>query len=155
VGRRIYAIGGWVRRGGEEVALSTVEVDDTVTDTWDARPADLPTGRWLAGSGVLGGRIYVLGGVTARGGERDPLALVEVFDPVTGLWAHDADLPALRLSHAVGLVSGDLYVFGGASSSSTTASHGQLVARVDVHQPSPPQQLAWAVGLGTDEGPSP
>ncbi len=141
VGGKIYAIGGWLRRAGVQVALTTVEVYDVAADTW-TRAADIPTGRWVPSGGVIDGRIYVLGGwITDGGNDRTALASVEVFDSAEGEWARDADLPMARAAHSVIALAGEFYLFGGVSGHDRMA--GTALARIDVYRPSDPALLTW------------
>jgi len=139
---KIYAMGGWVRRSGEEVALTTVEVYDVAADAWTAAAA-IPTARFLPAGGVRGGRIYVLGGWTTAGNERTALAAVDVFDPAKGEWAADSDLAAARVAHSVATLPGGFYLFGGASGGSMRRTSGSELARVEAYRPSDPSLLTW------------
>lgn len=123
VGGKIYAIGGWLRRGGVDVALSLMEVYDTADNRWTPA-ADMPTPRWVPSSGVIDGRIYVAGGTVGGGTassrvaamrKRRPLSAVEVYDPVTGRWTSEADLATPRGWLSATVVNGRLFVIGGRS----------------------------------------
>ncbi len=122
-GGKIYAIGGGVRRGEQDVAVSLMEMYDTATDRWAAAP-DMPTPRFVPSSGVVNGRIYVAGGATSQGPassqeermrNRRPLSAVEVYDPATGRWTTGADLAEPRGWLSASTVNGKLYVIGGRS----------------------------------------
>ena len=74
VGSRIYVIGGGTTSPGSKepsihparphLAVGTVEEYDPATNSWRAR-APMPTPRNHSGIGVVGGKIYVIGGRTA------------------------------------------------------------------------------------------
>ncbi len=71
VAGKIYAIGGsvipkagWV--GNNEIAVSTVEEYDPVTDKW-TKKADMLTPRFQHAASVVGGKIYAIGGITGQG----------------------------------------------------------------------------------------
>jgi len=54
----IYAIGGTTNGN---IALSTVEVYDPVTDTW-TKETDMPTARYDLSANAVDGKIYAIGG---------------------------------------------------------------------------------------------
>ncbi len=110
---KIYAIGGWDRRGSIDTVFSSVAVYDPAADTW-TKKADMPTARWNAASGVVNGKIYVVGGIVAQGGEdRQNLQTVEVYDPETDTWAQEVDMPTARGCLSASLIDGKLYAVGG------------------------------------------
>jgi N-acetylneuraminic acid mutarotase len=124
VGGKIYTFGGQVRRGDVDETLSRVEVYDTATNGW-ASAADLPTPRFFPASGVIDGRIYVVGGAASHGSAssqeermrlRTPLSVVEVYDPASGRWTTTPDLANPRGWLSASVVAGRLYVIGGRSS---------------------------------------
>jgi N-acetylneuraminic acid mutarotase len=123
VGGKIYTFGGVVRRGGVDVTLSRVEVYDTATNSW-ASATDLPTPRFFPASGVIDGRIYVVGGTASHGSAssqaelmrlRTPLSVVEVYDPGSGRWTTKAELASPSGWLSASVVDGKLYVVGGRS----------------------------------------
>ena len=132
VNNKIYAIGGYNDKGtkGHRV-LSTVEVFDPATNTWSA-PATTGTfrARLLHTSGVVDGKIYVIGGTPDV---RNPLTtdLVQVFDPATNAWSTPATTgtftPRAYLSGAV--VNNKIYVIGGQDTS-------QVFNKIEVLTPS-------------------
>ncbi len=77
--------------------------------TW-TRKADMPTGRYLAGSAVVDGRIYVIGGAPVYGGIT---AVVEEYDPATDTWTGRADMPTARQAVRAAAVDGIIYAIGG------------------------------------------
>jgi N-acetylneuraminic acid mutarotase len=121
LGDKIYAVGGGARRKGQDVALSVVEVYDTVTNRW-APALAMPTPRFALASAVMDGRIYVTGGAASQGSassqaererSRVPLSVVEVYDPSTSRWAAVTDLATARGWHSTSVVDGKLYIIGG------------------------------------------
>jgi hypothetical protein len=123
VGGRIYAFGGGITHADREGALSLAEVYDTVADRW-ARLADMPTPRVVPASGVLNGRIYVVGGVATsarpaplaeRMRKRAPLSVVEVFDVATGHWTSERRLATPRGWFSATALKSRLYLLGGRS----------------------------------------
>ena len=74
------------------------------------RRAPLPTARQEIGCAVVGGKIYVIGGLdeASRG-----TTFVEVYDPASNSWSSGAPLP--EALHHIGLAAsgGRIYVVGG------------------------------------------
>ena len=98
---RIYVIGG---AGADNQVAGSVEAFDPAKGTWSAC-ADMPTARALLGVGVIGGRIYTVGGTT--------MGLDEVYDPARGRWTTEAALATARGWFSASIVDGRIYVFGG------------------------------------------
>ena len=72
---------------------------------------------------MINGKFYVVGG---RGSAGAPTAL-EVYDPQSNTWSARAPMPTGRSGIGVGVVNGELYVFGGELPS--------LHAEVEVYNP--------------------
>jgi N-acetylneuraminic acid mutarotase len=94
---KIYVIGGASVHPGAKLvslgpkvphrSLNTNEVYDPATNKWETRMS-MPTARNHAAAGVIGGKIYVIGGRLASafasaGSNSD---VVEVYDPVANTW---------------------------------------------------------------------
>jgi N-acetylneuraminic acid mutarotase len=110
VNGKIYAIGGLTTFPGD--ALATVEVYDTVTDSWDTK-APMPTARTHLATCVVDGKIYAIGG---RRGDT-VLPTVEMYDPVTDTWTTKAPMPTARWGLCASTVNGNIYAIGGATTS--------------------------------------
>jgi N-acetylneuraminic acid mutarotase len=124
VGDKIYVIGGAVA-GPKETAVhpqrphrsvGTVEEYDPASNTWRERSA-MPTPRNHATAGVVGGKIYVIGGrvgaafISAGSSNID---VVEQYDPATDSWGPSrAKMPSARSAMASGVYGGRIYVTGG------------------------------------------
>jgi len=76
--------------------------------TWTQK-ADMPTGRIIAGSAVVDGKIYVIGGAQP---DRD-LSTVESYEPATDTWTRRADMPTAKQGVVAAAVDGIIYVIGG------------------------------------------
>ena len=124
-GGKIYVIGGasvhpgskelGIAPGGVGRALTTNEVYDPATNKWEARQT-MPTARNHAYGGVVGGKIYVIGGrMGAAGiGAATNSDIVEVYDPAIDSWgAPLARMPTPRSGGAWGTFAGKIYVAGG------------------------------------------
>jgi N-acetylneuraminic acid mutarotase len=114
---KIYVIGGTV---GVTTALvseftGSVEVYDPVTDTWETK-TPMPTPRADLRASVADGKIYLIGG-KERWGD-DPLYheldVNEVYDPISDSWTTASPMPVPVFGYASAVVSGKIYVFGGA-----------------------------------------
>jgi RNA polymerase sigma factor (sigma-70 family) len=79
VGTKIYAIGGNNLPNGQNAGLTTVEIYDTLTDTW-TKGVDMQTPRWLFSASIVGGKIYSIGGFSGNGLGGNSLSVVEEFD---------------------------------------------------------------------------
>lgn len=116
VGGRVPMAAGASHFNDHEDSVAT-EVLDPATGRW-SRLADAPTARNSAASAVIDGRIYVVGGRSARrqadGTLRQVnLATLEVFDPAGNRWETRAPMPQPRGGLAAAAHRGKLYVFGG------------------------------------------
>ena len=121
VNGKMYAIGGWDSKESIETVFSSVVVYDPAADTW-TKKADMPTARWSPASGVVNGKIYIIGGtVTTGAGNRQNLKTVEVYDPEMDTWAQGVDMPTARGWLSASLVDGKLYAVGGRVSLSATS----------------------------------
>jgi N-acetylneuraminic acid mutarotase len=90
--------------GVQQVAAVEIEAG-----TWTQK-ADMPTGRNIAGSAVVDGKIYVIGGAPALFGFT---AVVEEYNPATDTWATRADMPTARQGLIAAAVDGIIYAIGG------------------------------------------
>ncbi|QUF64230.1 Kelch repeat-containing protein [Bacillus atrophaeus] len=90
-------------------SLQTVSAE---TVEWKER-ADLPEPRVGASSGVVDGKIYVIGGSTEKQGTYGNQTFV--YDPKTNEWTRKTDMPTERGGAATVTVDGKIYVMGGSS----------------------------------------
>jgi N-acetylneuraminic acid mutarotase len=100
-------IGGLIYVAGGAPNGRAFEAYDPAQDQWTVLP-QMPTPRNHLAAGVIGGRLYVVGG-------RPPLtlAVLEVYDPATGAWSARSPMPTGRSGHAAAVLRGCLFVFGG------------------------------------------
>jgi len=77
--------------------------------TWTQK-ADMPTARYIPGSAVVDGKIYIIGGAPVSHGAT---AVVEEYDPATDTWTPRADMPTARQGVAAVAVDGIIYAIGG------------------------------------------
>ena len=104
----LYAFGG----GFDTSPLSTVYAYDPKTDTW-TKKKDMPTPRCACWTYLVGGNIYVLGGMDRAFGQI--LSNVEVYDPGSDSWETRPNMPLKRTIFAGAVVKGKIYVMGGIS----------------------------------------
>ncbi|MDK2745029.1 MAG: hypothetical protein NDI90_19195 [Nitrospira sp. BO4] len=114
---KIYAVGGFEKPSLGNVMnfaiTPSVEVYDPVTDRWTSK-ASMPVGLHHVGIGVVGGRLYVIGGYSRSGlSVWNPAATVYVYDPATDTWIERASMPTARGALSVAEYEGKLYAIGG------------------------------------------
>ena len=77
--------------------------------TWTQK-ADMPTGRYMPGSAVVDGKIYVIGGAPFQFGGT---TVVEEYNPAADTWTRRADMPSARQGLVAAAVDGIIYAIGG------------------------------------------
>jgi hypothetical protein len=117
---RLFAIAGKLRKtrtsGSGQIIVYTVPVG-TVTEYLPAtnrwvRRADAPyVWQWAPQAGVLGGKIYLPGGLTGHGPVRLATRTMAVYDVATNTWTSPS-MPQYMTSQTVWTAGGALYVFG-------------------------------------------
>jgi len=113
-GSKIVVVGG-------EGTLSDIQMYDLMEGTWSVTHSALQTSRVSAGAGVIGDRLYVVGGRKSDTGmgSREHLRTIEVFDLAGNelkFCEHNAMMPELleaRSYHAVVTRNELLFVCGG------------------------------------------
>lgn len=112
---RCYVIGG-ANSGGplSPPALSAVEIYDPETDTWTSG-APLPEPRGTAGSAVVKGKIYLVGGSKNIWWAVEQTAAIDIYDPKKDKWSRGADMPTPRQGMGVAAVDGLIYAVGGSN----------------------------------------
>lgn len=103
---------GWSLRGLPGLPRPQTRPGKLPVAYWGQR-AGLGTPRDDFGTAVVGGRIWVLGGMTGARGNR--LDSVEVYDPATDTWADGPRLTAARSSFRAVAIGTTIYAFGGAA----------------------------------------
>jgi N-acetylneuraminic acid mutarotase len=123
VGERMYVIGGAITAQGQpsvhparpHLSTGAVEEYDPAANSWQPR-APMPTPRNHAVAGVVGNKVYVIGGrvggafITGPSSNTD---IVEEYDPGANTWAFRAKMPTPRSAMAAGVHQGRIYVSGG------------------------------------------
>jgi N-acetylneuraminic acid mutarotase len=153
---KIYVAGGTV--GAER--LTTLERYDPATGAWEAL-SPMPTPRWwLALAPAANGKLYAIGGLGEPVGddvalERDPVAVVEEYDPATDIWTMRAPLSAPRWHlDAVAGPNGRIYAIGGHEASGPVATVEEYDVGQDTWAAVAPLPTArWGLGAAvTAEG---
>jgi len=125
VSGKIYVIGGATTSPGARepsihparphVTVGAVEEYDPASNSWRARTS-MPTPRNHAGVGVVGGKIYVIGGRTAGAfiSVATNTDVVEEYDPATDAWGPaKARMPTARSAVTWGTYKDRIYIAGG------------------------------------------
>ena len=76
--------------------------------TWQTR-APMPVSRQELATGVLNGKVYVIGGYDGNG---NSTATVQVHNPTRGTWASAHSIPYAVNHNAAAVAGGNLYSFG-------------------------------------------
>jgi N-acetylneuraminic acid mutarotase len=131
---KIYVIGGtqYNTLTQERISIASVEEFDPQTSTW-VRKTDMPTPRYALSSCVIGGKIYVVGGLISTFQMVTPALAtqaLEIYDPATDSWEKKADMPEPRASAALAVFKGKIYIFGG-----TDYDSGLAKASIFVYDP--------------------
>ena len=112
VNGRIYVVGGRIRDDYAippvETFFATNEEYDPATNIWATR-APMPTARNQPASGVVNGKIYVMGGRTTGLSQLD---VNEEYDPLTIAWTTKAPMPTARAylgGNGAAVVNGKIY----------------------------------------------
>lgn len=112
VNEKLVVLGGLVLDDEKSCPSAEVYIYDPVLDKWK-KGASMKTARYEFACGVLGGKVYVVGG-HGTGGEA--LASMEVYDPDKDEWTCSSPLRKPRWGCFAAGVEGKLYVLGGRSS---------------------------------------
>jgi N-acetylneuraminic acid mutarotase len=114
---KIYVIGGENETNGYYVDyLSTNEVYDPSTDSWETKKS-MPTSREWMEANVVDGKIYVMSGVTDNYRSVRTSAN-EVYDPATDSWNTKQPVPFAVIKGASVVVDNKIYMLGGLFNSS-------------------------------------
>ncbi len=102
---QIYVIGGETANG----MTGVTERYDSATDAWTML-APQPTPAADIRAAVVGGQIYVPGGLTGAGAVTSQL---NIYDPRQNSWKQGEPMPQPRSAYALTAYEGKLYLFGG------------------------------------------
>ncbi|QDB80226.1 hypothetical protein FE251_13175 [Georgenia wutianyii] len=113
-------------------AVSAAWSYDPASNSWQALPA-LPTARGGATAQVVGGQVYVAGGMTSNGAST---AVVERLTLATGTWQTAPALSVARDNPGSAVVGDTLYVFGGRTRLANGQSPSPTLGSVEALTPS-------------------
>jgi N-acetylneuraminic acid mutarotase len=108
---KIYLIGGENGTYGYVNYLSTNEVYDPLTDTWETKKP-MPTSRHKLEANVVNGRIYLIGGITDNY-RSIHTSVNEVYDPATDSWTTKQQAPFAVDCYASAVVDNKICIMGG------------------------------------------
>ncbi|MTK00623.1 S8 family serine peptidase [Micromonospora sp. CP22] len=116
---KLYVLGGW---GADDAPVATVDVFDPVAGTWSTLAgATNPAPVAAAGTAVVGGKVYLVGGCAdATCTDSDKLV---VFDPATGSFSTGATYPHPVSWLACGGIGSAVYCAGGTGSTEYTDAY--------------------------------
>ncbi len=139
IGGRLYVIGGSPGSICCRTLKTLVVFDPSAgpSGTWTILPS-MPTAREGLAAGVIGGKLYVVGGIVRPGNYSSAGAstgALEVFNPATNTWTTLAPMPTPRWAHAVGAIGGKLYVVGGRRIDTSNPRGDTGVLPVEVYNP--------------------
>ncbi len=132
----IYAMGGMNLILSPDTCLTTVEIYDPETDSWQTGPP-LPQPRLAAASGVIDGKIYLAGGYNFEETNGYYLDRLDRFDPAVSEWMGLAPMPTRRSLAAGAVLDGRLYVIGGRN------DDGKGMQVLDAVEVFDPETGAW------------
>ena len=141
VDEKVYIIGGttgW--RDDDEERIDRVDIYNSGTNMWVKGPPKMPTRREPSGAGVVGNRIYVIGGTGWPRVDNTPgpyLTVIEEYDPISRQWQKKSDMLHSRGSCATVVVRDEVYLIGGFT---WEAGGFKQLATVDVYNP---QRESW------------
>ena len=105
VNQTVFVIGG--KQEGSATGL--VRALDLNTGEWSDRAAK-PTIVSDVQAGVVGGKIYIPGGISVEG---QALDVLEVYNPASDSWFTASPMPEPRSAYSLVVMDSQLYVFGG------------------------------------------
>jgi N-acetylneuraminic acid mutarotase len=108
LGNRFYVGGGWY----DHAPTGRMHAYDPATNTWADRAGAPGPGPTSAAFNVLGGKLYVAGGIDDVGLNVDDLY---VYDPTSNTWTSKASMPTERSWAAGAAGGGRFFVIGGRS----------------------------------------
>ncbi len=125
----------------------------TIQLTWISK-SPMPTSRSWAPAVEYNGKIYVIGGCSSNKPEqfKNPVATLEVYDPVTDTWQSLAPMPSPRIAPVAVALNGEIYVIGGFDpyyywSANPTVEIYNIATNTWRKGPRLPYGCSWAAGV--------
>jgi N-acetylneuraminic acid mutarotase len=110
IGRSIYVAGGFEKRSG--LSTGALERYDIRTNRWQ-RLRSMPVGLNHPTAAAYRGKLYVHGGYTGRRDLSSATARLFAYSPRTNRWKRLPKSARPRAAHALAVLGGRLYAFGG------------------------------------------
>lgn len=110
IGGKIYVVGG---RNQQSFTLKALEAYDPASGRWSSLPP-MPTGRSGHAAAAVGSCLYVFGGEGNRNARSGVFAEVEAYNAATNIWKSLEPMPAPRHGIMAAVLSGRIYLPGGA-----------------------------------------
>ena len=125
------------------VETTSHEVYDIAGNSWSAGTA-LPTARYGFSASEVGGKFYLIGGVTSAG---SPSALNQAYVPVSSTWSTLTPMDRPRYAQATVVANGLIYMFAG-NRTSAISDCEQYDPVSDTFTPvsSAPSARSWLAG---------
>lgn len=123
---KIYVISGGIDKNSMS---NKMYIYDPETDTWDDSGPAIETGRLAHSLDVVGGKIYLMGGVPS--GSSGALSDIQIFDPQTNQWTSGGQMPFGRSAHGSCVIDGKIYIVGGELEEPTE----NVIADLSVYDP--------------------
>src|SRR5215212_9888809 len=111
LGSRLVVMGGYP---GARITSDSVQVYDSVTDSWSLGPT-LPRPLHHTMTAVVDGRLFLIGGEAGNptGGESVFQDRVYMLDEAADTWVERAPMPTARSGGGSAVIDGKIYVAGG------------------------------------------
>jgi N-acetylneuraminic acid mutarotase len=106
---KIYLVGGY-STGNIDPSFGQVWEYDPVLNTWDTSRMSMPITLGGAGSGVINGHIYIVGG---RNSSSEALTTVYDYDIAANSWTQRANVPTGINAPGSAVICSKLRIFGG------------------------------------------
>lgn len=122
-------------------------------DSWTTK-LSMPTARDKHGIGVVGGKIYVIGGYKSGSGVLDT---VEVYDPASDTWEIKTPMPTPRFGLGIAVVNGKIYAIGGkyglkdSSPTDVVEVYNPASDSWDTKTPMPTKRQYFGIGVVDDK----
>ena len=117
---KLYVVGGIEASELTGPTFSDVlEIYDPTANVWMTGPA-MPAARAGHATGVIDGKLYVVGGLTGSMSRSWNSNALEIYDPIANRWISGPAMATARNSAAAGVIDGKLYVVGGSTGSEYT-----------------------------------
>lgn len=109
VAGKLYILGGYP---ADRVTVKTVQIYDTVADSWTLGP-NLPEPNNHGIAVGFDGKVFLIGGQTTAQGQGSYVDTVYVLDPAENRWVEKARMPTARSAGVAMMHDGKIYVAGG------------------------------------------